>query len=188
MENNENIEKILKDLGIDKLEYDFSNGNDVIKYAMEKGYKELTNPKVYFVNESDNPDPEYKSDEASGFDIRSNEDSIIPSMSGKKIRTGLYFDIPKGFELEARSRSGLADSNFVFVLNSPGTIDSDYIGELKIILFNLGNQPFVIKKGDRIAQLVISAVYRKYVNLEKTNKITKKTERGNKGFGSTGLK
>lgn len=144
-----------------------------------------------FVNESNNPDPEYATDGASGFDLRANliKSILIPSGSVEIIPTGLFFEIPANFEIQVRPRSGLAAKNGVTVLNTPGTIDADYRGEIKVILINHGKVDFLVNHGDRIAQAVVSSVLAKNViNLKKVNIIDKNTDRGSGGFGSTGLK
>ena len=103
------------------------------------------------------------------------------------IPTGLFFEIPENFEIQVRPRSGLAVKNGITVLNTPGTIDADYRGEIKIILINLGKEDFMISHGDRIAQAVVAAVTAKnIINLTKVNEISTDTERGEGGFGSTG--
>jgi len=105
------------------------------------------------------------------------------------IPTGLYFEIPENFEIQVRPRSGLAAKNGVTVLNTPGTVDADYRGEVKVILINHSDNAFVVNHGDRIAQAVIASVIGKnFVKLEKVNNIDEKTERGSGGFGSTGVK
>jgi dUTP pyrophosphatase len=99
----------------------------------------------------------------------------------------LFFEIPENFEIQVRPRSGLAAKNGVTVLNTPGTVDSDYRGEIKIILINLGTEPFIINHGDRIAQGVVASVTAKnIINLNRVTEITENTERGTGGFGSTG--
>lgn len=144
---------------------------------------------VKFVNKSDNPDPEYATPGSSGFDLRANENNIINPNEYKAISTGLYFDIPENMEIQVRSRSGLAAKNGVCVLNSPGTVDSDYTGEVKVILINHGKEPFVINTGDRIAQAIVANVTAKnLINLTKVDAINKETERNSGGFGSTGIK
>ena len=108
-----------------------------------------------FVNKSDNPDPEYATDGSSGFDVRADLGGKSIDILGGGIAivpTGLYFDIPDNFEIEIRPRSGIAAKNGVTVLNSPGTCDQDYTGEVKIILINHSKETFVINHGDRIAQ------------------------------------
>lgn len=120
--------------------------------------------------------PLYAHNTDSGADIAALEDITIPPRSLLKVRTGLSFEIPYGYELQVRSRSGLASKDNVFVLNSPGTIDTDYRGELQVLLYNMSDTPKAYKAGKNIAQLVLSPVYQaSYEELE----------RGDKGFGST---
>lgn len=146
--------------------------------------------KLKFVNKSDNPNPEYATNGSSGFDLRANLPDgpmIIPSGEVSVVPTGLYFDIPENFEIQVRPRSGLAAKNAVTVLNTPGTVDSDYTGEVKVILINHGKTDFIINHGDRIAQAILASVLSKnFVNLSQVTDITKDTKRGSGGFGSTG--
>jgi len=131
--------------------------------------------------------PEYKTKGAAGADLCAYlPDGKIVIEAGKTdiIPTGLFFEIPEGYEIQVRPRSGLAAKNGVTVLNTPGTIDSDYRGEIKIILINLGQEPFEIKNGDRIAQMVISPVIQ--ASFTRVQGLSK-TERGQGGFGSTGV-
>ncbi|MDR1319612.1 MAG: dUTP diphosphatase [Treponema sp.] len=132
------------------------------------------------------PLPQYESEGASGFDLRAFLDSSldIPPRGRVKIPTGLRIEIPAGYEAQVRPRSGLALRYGVTVLNSPGTIDSDYRGELEIILINLGSEPFTVRNGDRIAQLVAVPVCR--AELVDAASLTE-TKRGEGGFGSTGV-
>jgi dUTP pyrophosphatase len=132
------------------------------------------------------PLPAYESDGAAGMDMRAFLDSevTIQPLCRTKIPTGLKIEIPPGFEGQIRPRSGLANRHGLTVLNSPGTIDSDYRGDVEIILINLGKEAVTIKDGDRIAQLVIAPVCR--VRLEETQTLSN-TRRGSAGFGSTGL-
>lgn len=142
-----------------------------------------------FVNKSTNPNPEYATNGSSGFDLRANLEEPIILGVGKRalIPTGLYFETPENFEIQVRSRSGLAVKWGVTVLNSPGTIDADYRGEIKVILINLGEESFTINHGDRIAQAVIASVISKnIISLNQVTEISKNTERGDGGFGSTG--
>jgi len=146
--------------------------------------------KVSFMNKSDNPDPSYEKEGDSGFDIRSNMNEEVNINPGDRvlIKTGLHFEIPLGYELQVRSRSGLALKNGIMVLNSPGTVDSGYRGEIGVILYNSDrDKVFTVNKGDRIAQGVISAVQ----TIGKTKFIKKdrlsNSDRGNGGFGSTGI-
>jgi dUTP pyrophosphatase len=127
--------------------------------------------------------PAYQTDEAAGFDLHSIEDVVLKPNERKLISTGLAFEIPKGYEIQIRPRSGLAYKSGITVLNSPGTIDSDYRGEIKVLLINHSNEEFEIKINDRIAQAVIQAVIQAdFKEVEELND----TNRGSGGFGSTG--
>ena len=130
--------------------------------------------------------PEYKTAGAAGADICALVEAPVTIPAGKytMIPTGLFFEIPEGYEVQVRPRSGLAAKNGVTVLNTPGTIDSDYRGEIKVILINLGEKDFVINSGDRIAQMVIAPVTQ--ASFEITDSLSD-TERGAGGFGSTGV-
>ncbi|MEJ5261994.1 MAG: dUTP diphosphatase [Ignavibacterium sp.] len=136
---------------------------------------------------SDIPLPAYATEGSAGMDIRAavNDELIIEPGKVALVPTNLSVEIPKGFEIQVRPRSGLAANHSVGILNSPGTIDSDYRGEVKIILMNFGDKPFAIHRGDRIAQLVVSKVYSaKIVETENLNS----SSRGDGGFGHTGKK
>jgi dUTP pyrophosphatase len=130
--------------------------------------------------------PQYESEGAAGLDLRAflPSDLVLPPLGRAKIPTGLKIEIPAGFEAQVRPRSGLAIRFGVTVLNSPGTIDSDYRGDLEIILVNLGADPFTVKNGDRIAQLVFAPVCR--ADIEDARSLSA-TTRGEGGFGSTGV-
>jgi dUTP pyrophosphatase len=144
---------------------------------------------VNFVNKSNNQDPEYATPGSAGFDLRANLIEPIVLGVGKRVivPTGLFFDIPNGMEIQIRSRSGLSIKHGVVVLNGIGTIDSDYTGEIGVILINHGEDDFIINHGDRIAQGVISSVTSKeLINFVKVDTINKTTERGHGGYGSTG--
>jgi dUTP pyrophosphatase len=131
-------------------------------------------------------EPIYSSESASGADLKADIDKDIVLVPGavKLVSTGTYLDIPEGFEGQVRPRSGLAFRSGITVLNTPGTIDSDYRGEVKVILINLGNEDFTVKRGDRIAQLVFAPVVRD--QFEHSDELTE-SERGTGGFGSTGI-
>lgn len=141
---------------------------------------------VKFIAEKGAVVPEYKTSGAAGADVCAylSEPLTISAGRSAMIPTGLYFEIPEGYEIQVRPRSGLAAKNGVTVLNTPGTIDSDYRGELRVILINLGTQDFTVHNGDRIAQIIIApvtqAVFLPAENLSET-------ERGKDGFGSTGV-
>jgi len=129
--------------------------------------------------------PQYESKGAAGMDLRAflDADISIPPLGRVKIPTGLKIEIPEGYEGQVRPRSGLAIKKGLTVLNSPGTIDSDYRGDLDIILINLGSDDIIIKDGERIAQLVIAPVCK--ANIAEVN-VLSETARGGGGFGSTG--
>jgi len=127
--------------------------------------------------------PAYQSELAAGFDLHSIEDYILKPGERKLIKTGLAFEIESGYEMQIRPRSGLAFKHGITVLNSPGTIDADYRGEIMVLLINLGDEDFEIKKGDRIAQAVIAPVVQAtFIEADKLSE----TKRGSGGFGSTG--
>jgi len=130
--------------------------------------------------------PQYESEGASGLDLRAflDTDVVIPPLGRVKIPTGLRMEIPSGFEGQVRSRSGMALKTGLTVLNSPGTIDSDYRGELEIILINLGARDVTVKDGQRVAQLVVAPVCRAQVSAVSE---LAQSQRGSAGFGSTGL-
>jgi len=130
--------------------------------------------------------PQYESEGASGMDLRAflETDITIPPLGRAKIPTGLKIELPEGFEGQVRPRSGLAIKTGLTVLNSPGTIDCDYRGDLEIILINLGTNDVTIKDGERIAQLVVAPVCRAIVKEADT---LAETKRGSGGFGSTGV-
>ncbi len=133
------------------------------------------------------PLPKYETDGASGLDLAAYIDEKITIEPGKSkiIPTGLAIGIPKNFEIQIRPRSGLAAKHQISVLNTPGTIDADYRGELKVILINHSNKNFVVEKGLRVAQMVLCPVEKAKL---KEVEILKNTERGSGGFGSTGAK
>lgn len=129
--------------------------------------------------------PTYAHSEDACCDIYSNEDYVLKVNEYKTIKTGVYMDVPRGWEVQVRSKSGMAAKHGVFVLNAPGIIDAGYTGEFGVILKNLGNEDYEIKKGDKIAQLALVPVYK--MKFKKVTEL-KKTARGNGGFGSTGKK
>lgn len=145
------------------------------------------NPKVLVVAEEEISLPAYASEEAAGADVRASlqEALIIPSGQSALIPTGLFLEIPPGFEIQVRPRSGLALKHQVTVLNTPGTIDSDYRGEVKVILINHGHTPFTVEPQMRIAQLVLaSCVQARFLRVS----TLAESERGTGGFGHTGVK
>ena len=142
--------------------------------------------KLNIVNKSNNALPSYETINSAGMDLRAylpDGELVIKPMQRALVPTGLFMEIPVGYEGQVRPRSGLAIKSGITVLNSPGTIDADYRGEVKVILINLSDQDFVIKSGDRIAQLVIAKCEQMEVVEVET---LSETERGAGGFGHTG--
>jgi dUTP pyrophosphatase len=144
---------------------------------------------VKMINNSNNADPAYQKEGDSGFDLAAfiPEDIILKPLDRQLIPTGLFYQIPLGFELQIRPRSGLALKNGITVLNTPGTVDAGYRGEIKVLLVNLSNQDFTIKSGDRIAQGVIAPVQSRHTTLFRRVNELDSSERGTGGFGSTGV-
>lgn len=143
--------------------------------------------KLNIVNKSDNALPSYETINSAGMDIKAylpDGELVIKPMQRILVPTGLFMEIPVGYEGQVRPRSGLAIKSGITVLNSPGTIDADYRGEVKVILINLSDNDFVIKSGDRIAQLVIAKCEQMQVVEVRT---LSETERGTGGFGHTGI-
>ena len=141
--------------------------------------------KVNIVNKSAFPTPAYATEKSAGMDLKANlnEPVTLGPLQRAMIPTGLFIALPDGTEAQVRPRSGLAARYGISVLNSPGTIDADYRGEIKVILVNLSNEPFVINPGERIAQMVVA----KYEKVEwEEVEVLDETERGEGGFGSTG--
>lgn len=142
--------------------------------------------KVNIINKSHHPLPKYATPQSAGMDLRANieEPITLAPLERKLIPTGLYMALPQGYEAQVRPRSGLAIKKGITVLNSPGTVDADYRGEVCVILINLSSEPFVIEDGERIAQMVIAKHEQpELVEVEELDE----TERGKGGFGSTGV-
>ena len=142
---------------------------------------------IKIINKSDNQLPNYETIASAGMDLRANiqESITIKSLERTMIPTGLFIELPFGYEAQVRPRSGLAAKNGITCLNSPGTVDADYRGEIKVILVNLSHDDFTINNGDRIAQMVIARHERAdFVEVEELSE----TARGQGGFGSTGVK
>ena len=141
---------------------------------------------VQIINKSKHATPNYETVGAAGMDLRANisEAITLKPLERAIVKTGLYIALPVGFEAQVRPRSGLAAKKGITVLNSPGTVDADYRGEIGVILVNLSNDDFVINNGERIAQLIIAKHER--VNWKEVE-ILSETERGAGGFGSTGV-
>ena len=142
---------------------------------------------IKIVNKSAYPLPEYATALSAGLDLKANitEPVTLNPLERVLVPTGLFIALPEGTEAQVRPRSGLAAKHGITVLNSPGTIDADYRGEIKVILVNLSNEPFVINPGERIAQMVVARFERaQWVEVQELDS----TERGEGGFGSTGRK
>jgi len=179
-----NEEALYRHLGLDE---------DTVKKLEQHSLdmaKEEVKIKVRYINKSDNEDLSYKYVDDSGFDLRANLTSslIIKPSEIMLVPTGLYFELPESMEIQVRPRSGLAAKNGITVLNTPGTVDRGYSGEIKVILINLGKESFKVNNGDRIAQAVVSPVISgRWAKLIKVDSLDD-TDRGGGGFGSTGIK
>jgi len=183
-DSNMSDEMVLSQLGIDK-----KTMQGIEEAAKQQAIEDIK-VKVKFVNHSTNEDPKHKHLDDSGMDLRANlPDGEITIGSGKikLVPTGLHFELPESMEIQVRPRSGLAAKNGITVLNTPGTVDRGYTGEIKIILINLGEKDFMVNHGDRVAQAVVSPVISgRWANIIKVDNIGQ-SERGGGGFGSTGI-
>lgn len=143
--------------------------------------------KVKIVNKSQWPDPAYATVASAGMDLRADiaEPVVLKPLERRLVPTGIFIELPAGYEAQVRPRSGLATKHGVTVINSPGTVDADYRGELKVSLVNLSSEPFEIVPGERIAQMVVAA--HETVEWERVEALSE-TERGAGGWGSTGAK
>jgi dUTP pyrophosphatase len=143
--------------------------------------------KVKIINQSKHPLPQYETAFSAGMDVRANIDEsiVLKPLERVLVKTGLFLELPQGYECQVRPRSGLALKKGITVLNSPGTIDADYRGEVGVILINLSTETFVIEDGERIAQLVFAK--HKQAKFKVVESLSE-TERGDGGFGSTGVK
>ena len=143
--------------------------------------------KVKIVNKSQWPDPAYATVASAGMDLRADiaEPVVLKPLERRLVPTGIFIELPAGYEAQVRPRSGLATKHGVTVINSPGTVDADYRGELKVSLVNLSSEPFEIVPGERIAQMIVAA--HETVEWEKVEALSE-TERGAGGWGSTGAK
>jgi dUTP pyrophosphatase len=189
------IKKMEDELGIDSGDVDI---NKILKDAgmeldLKKIEDEMMNPVIpkftlgYRTIHPDAVEPKYNYPTDSGFDLYSVEEVVIPSLGRELIPTGLCFDIPKGQEIQVRSKSGLAINQGLFVLNSPGTVDMGYTGEVKVIVFNTNKESVTIKKGMKVAQAVVCPIINsEWLKLVKVSQINEK-DRNSNGFGSTGI-
>ncbi len=158
----------------------------MVKNALIRYNNFMTNINIKVVAKEGSKLPLYKTSGAAGADICALLEKPLVIESGKSamVPTGLFFEIPEGYEVQIRPRSGLAAKNGVTVLNTPGTIDSDYRGEINVILINLGDKPFTVNNGDRIAQMLVAPVIQAEFSVVTS---LDETERGAGGFGSTGV-
>lgn len=143
--------------------------------------------KVKIINKSANPLPQYSTKSSAGMDLRANlpESVLLKPLERKLIPTGIFIELPDGYECQIRPRSGLALKSGITVLNTPGTIDADYRGEIGIILVNLSSEPFVVNNGDRICQMVVA----RHSTVEwESVEVLEESERSSGGFGHTGIK
>lgn len=142
---------------------------------------------IKIINKSNHSLPSYETGSSAGMDIRANipEPVTLEPLARTVVKTGLFIELPVGYEAQVRPRSGLAAKKGITVLNSPGTIDADYRGEIGVILVNLSNEPFTIENGERVAQLVISK--HEHISWSEVDTL-EETTRGAGGFGSTGTK
>lgn len=171
-----NFDKIYQEYGVDikKLEDDMKNYHPKLSLGYNILHDNAIPPKYNYMSDS-------------GFDLYSIEDVTIQPLGRALVRTGLSFNIKDGYEIQVRSKSGLAINQGLMCLNSPGTVDNGYTGEVKVILFNTNQSPVNIIKGMKIAQAVLCPVVNgKWVDLEQSNKKVEK-DRGENGFGSTGI-
>jgi dUTP pyrophosphatase len=196
-EEEKSLEDLLKDVqDLEELfgddEPNYEQIIDLFGIDVEELEREMSNYQTkinvdYSFSREDSVDPKYAYPTDSGFDLYSTEEVGISAFGRSLIPTGLHIDIPEHYELQVRSKSGLALKDGIMVLNSPGTVDNGYTGEIQVIIFNTNNHEITIKKGQKIAQAVFSSVASgKWINFNKVENINNK-DRGDKGFGSTGV-
>lgn len=193
-ENDLNLDDLLKEYEDLETEGDdnWDEINDLFGFTieeLEKGFEEYT-PKLdvgYEMLDEDVKSPSYAYETDSGFDLFSTIDTVLKPLERALIPTGLKIDIPENYEVQVRTKSGLAFNRGLMVLNSPGTVDQGYTGEIKVILFNASSEENKIEKGMKIAQAVVCPVINgKWVNLVRKEKVESK-DRNENGFGSTGV-
>jgi dUTP pyrophosphatase len=188
----DNIKKMFSDANFDDDDIDYNQIMDELGIDVKELEKEFDNytPQLDLGFTKLHPDafePKYNYESDSGFDLHSTEEIVINGFGRELVPTGISLDIKDGFEVQVRSKSGLALKQGLMCLNSPGTVDNGYTGEVKVIIFNTNKEPFIITKGMKVAQAVLCPVVNgKWVNLVSKEKINEK-ERGENGFGSTGI-
>ena len=162
-------------------------GLDIVSLEKEMGVYQPKMDLKYSFSNDDATNPTYAYPTDSGFDLYSTEQIVLGKFGRELVSTGLNIDIPDGYEIQVRTKSGLAIKEGLIVLNSPGTVDQGYTGEIKVIMFNTNPYPVTIKKGQKIAQAVLSPVVcGKWINFIKVENIEDK-DRSDNGFGSTGV-
>ena len=180
----EEIMRVVSDMGVD-----IPLMEDINKIQMSDLNTEHPRMVVEFINKSEHESPMYHHSDDSGFDLRANlpgDTLTLKPLDRLIVPTGLHFGLPEGYELQVRPRSGLAYKYGVTVLNSPGTVDRGYVGEVKVILINLGKEDFIINDGDRIAQGVINGILtQRWADFTRVDELSE-TSRSDGGFGSTG--
>lgn len=188
------LDDLLESLSIEDVEnIDLENINDFFGFDIFELEKQMENfqDTLEFRFSKSNPDavePKYAYTSDSGFDLYATEDVWLFPLGRGLVPTGLHLDIPEGYEIQIRSKSGLALNSGLFVLNSPGTVDEGYTGEIKVILFNTTNERVKILKGQKIAQAVLCPVVSgKWISFVEVSDVNSK-DRNDKGFGSTGIK
>ena len=195
MELSNQIEKMQQEMGVENSEMDINQilSNAGLDLDLKKIEEEMLNPPInkfslkYKLVHPDAVEPKYNYPTDSGFDLHSVEEIVIEPFGRALVPTGLCFDIPMGQEIQVRSKSGLAINQGLFVLNSPGTVDAGYTGEVKAIIFNTNNTPVIIKKGMKVAQGVVCPIMStEWLELTKVDEIKEK-DRNSNGFGSTGI-
>lgn len=176
-QNTEDMSEMLKKMGLDE---------DLLKKQTDELFRFKHQLKYTKIHE-DAVAPKYNYETDSGFDFHSVEEVTIPALGRALVKTGLKFDLPMGTEMQVRPKSGLALKEGLTVLNTPGTVDEGYTGEIMVIIFNTNNSEYTIKKGMKIAQGVLCPVHAgRMVNLHEVVEVNKK-DRGENGFGSTGI-
>jgi len=186
----ERFQKEIKDSGEDLDDDGISNLINMSFDDLEEDIIRQQNTKViHFKKLNENTkSPSYAYDLDSGFDLYSTDKFIIPAFGRALIPTGLSFDLPEGYEIQVRTKSGLATNLGLIVLNSPGTVDRGYLGEIKVPVFNANNSVIIVEKGMKVAQAVLCPVVcGKFVRFEESDNLGT-SDRGDKGFGSTGIK
>lgn len=174
---NMDINKMMSNMGIDM---------ETLNKEFEKSFEFDRTIDLEYTFKSVNPEPSYAYPTDSGFDLRANENVRFSGFERRLVSTGLYVNIPEGYEIQVRPKSGLALNKGLSVLNTPGTVDQGYTGEIKVIVINMSNQPQEISIGDKIGQAVLCPVVAgKFVNLKRVLNVEEK-DRGDNGFGSTG--